>query len=386
MKSMTNLKKLRNGMCIMHKKLEIIIDARIVNKNLNGIARYTYEIVKYIANKNDIHIRLLVNDLKMADDIFGRFNNVDFIKMKSKFLSPFEQIELPLVVNRYKDVDIFHSPSFVASPFIKCKMIMTIHDLIHINFKEYSTMLRKIYYKFIVKRSALKCSKILTVSQFSKQEIIRWLKCDESKVEVTYCGVDESFKIIDDKDSLLRVKREYKLPDEFILYIGNQKPHKNVKTLIEAIKLIKTNITLVINGKPNEELINMISQYNLDDKVKFIGYVKDKDLPILYNIAKVFVFPSLYEGFGLPPLEAISCGCPVVTSNVTSIPEIIGDIADMINPNSALELSKAIDKNIKIDRQKYYKLVKGYSNKFKWIYTAQNTYEVYKKENKNFSN
>lgn len=362
----------------MYKKLEIMIDARIVNENLNGIARYTYEIIKNISRKNNIHIRLLVNDMKVANNVFGKFNNIEFIKMKSQFLSLFEQIELPYVVNKYKDVDVFHSPSFVASPFIKCNMIMTIHDLTHIKYKSYATMFRKLYYKFIVMPCARKSVKILTVSEFSKKEIVDWLNCDENKVIVTYNGIDNNFKIINDESELNNVKKKYKLPEEFILYIGNLKPHKNVETLIKAIAIMKKNIILILNGKVNEKFADLIKKLNIRDKIQFIGYIDDEDLPAIYNLASVFVFPSFYEGFGFPPLEALACGCKVITSNTTSLPEVVFDADSMVNPYSALNFADAIEKalnneNIQIDNNTKERL-----KKFSWIAASQSTYEVYK--------
>ncbi len=358
--------------------MNIIIDARMVNEHLSGIGRYTFEIIKNIYSMDDVKIKLLVNDTILAKNIFGEFSNINFLKIKSKWLSISEQFELPLILNKYKKDHIFHSPSYVSSPFIKCKTIMTIHDLNHLEFPQFYTWFHKYYYKFIVKPSALKSKTIITDSNFSKGEILNWLKCKENKIIVTYCGVDSNFKVIEDSDLLLYVKNKYKLPDEFILYIGNQKPHKNIKKLIEATSLLKSNVQLIINGKPNEVLTEQIEKSKVQNRVSFIGYVEDEDLPVLYNLAKVFVFPSLYEGFGLPPLEAMACGCPVVTSNTSSLPEVVSNIGDMVNPNNAFEIAKAIDENIKIDKENYKKSAVEHALKFKWSYTAEKTYKIYK--------
>lgn len=305
-------------------KRNVIIDARMVDEHLHGIARYTYEIIKEISFTDKVHMMLLINNLEVSKNIFGRFPNIEFIKMKSKFLSLTEQIELPYIINKYKGKAIFHSPSFVSSPFIKAKMIMTIHDLNHLRFPEYYTPFHKYYYKYVVKPSALKCEKILTVSEFSKNEIVNWLNCDRDKVVVTYNGVSDQFRVIDDKDLLLKVKKKYNLPDKFVLYIGNLKPHKNVETLVKSMSLIKNNdVKLVINGKVNQSLNNLINSYDLKDRVYFIGYVDDDDLPAIYNLADVFVFPSLYEGFGLPPLEAMACKKPVVAFKSGGISDVV---------------------------------------------------------------
>lgn len=361
----------------MCKKLNVIIDTRMVDKYFHGIARYTYEIIKYMSFQNKVYMGLLVNDLNISQKIFGKFNNIEFIRMKSRFLSLGEQVELPYIVNKYKNIAIFHSPSFVSSPFIRAKMIMTIHDLNHLRFPQYYTPFHKYYYKYIVKLSALKCEKILTVSEFSKNEIVSWLKCDRNKVVVTYNGVDNKFKVVEDKNVLLRVREKYKLPDKFVLYIGNLKPHKNVKTLIKTMSLVNGDIKLVINGKVNESLNEIINLYNLQGKINFIGYVDDEDLPALYNLAKVFVFPSLYEGFGLPPLEAMACGCPVIVSNTSSLPEVVGNVGEKFEPNDYIKLSELINKSLNegIDKKKLIERAKL----FNWERTCDETLSEYYK-------
>lgn len=314
--------------------MNIIIDARMINRNLHGIARYSFELIKGLAVKDDIKIKLLTNNEELTRDIFKGYKNIEYIKMKSKFLSPFEIIEFPIILNRYKKDHIFHSPSFSSSPFIRCKSFITIHDLNHLALPQYYSKFHKYYYKFAVKPFALRCEKIFTVSNFSKGEIIEWLKCSESKVIVTYNGIDEKFRRIENEEILKAVKKKYYLPDEFILYIGNLKPHKNVTTLVKAMGFIDKDIKLIINGKSNKEISNILDDMNLNNKVKFIGYVDEIDLPALYNLANLFVFPSLYEGFGLPPLEAMACGCKTIVSNAPCLLEVVSTGAYIVKNNT----------------------------------------------------
>lgn len=361
----------------MDYKLKVIIDARMLNEHFHGIGRYTYELVKYMASEGDVKLLLLVNNLKLSTKLFHGLNNIEFVKMKSKFLSIGEQIELPLVLNRYKDEYIFHSPSFVSSPLIKCKMVMTIHDLNHLKFPQYYTPFHKYYYKYIVKKSAQKCNSILTVSNFSKNEIVNWLGCEASKVIVTYNGVNSEFKKIIDKNKINRIKEKYKLPDEFILYIGNLKPHKNVERLIEAMSLVKESKKLVINGCLNKSIKDIINRLNLQHRVQFIGYVDEKDLPVLYNIAQIFVYPSLYEGFGLPPLEAMACGCIALVSNVTSLPEVVHNESFMFDPMDIGDISEKINAYIDIIDNEAKNKVIIESNKFNWASCFKRTKEIY---------
>jgi glycosyltransferase involved in cell wall biosynthesis len=359
--------------------MNVIIDARMVNEHLHGIGRYTYEIINNVSKEKDVHLKLLVNDLEMSKRIFNGIDNIEFIKMKSKFLSLTEQVELPLIVNKYKKDALFHSPSFVSSPFIKCKMIMTIHDLNHLKFPEYYSRFHKYYYKYIVKTSALKCEKILTVSNFSKSEIVEWLKCDKNKVVVTYNGVDDKFKIIDDKDELDRVKQKYDLPDKFVLYIGNLKPHKNVETLVKSMKDVDNDIKLIINGKPNESLTKIMNELDLSNRIQFIGYVEDDDLPIMYNLAKIFVFPSLYEGFGLPPLEAMKCGCPTIISDAECLRELVKEKDFVCERKNHKQLSEKINMvigNEKV-RKKFIENGVQCANIYRWSSCVNKTLEVY---------
>lgn len=364
----------------MEHFINVIIDIRIVDNNLNGIGRYTYELVNGLIKKNKIKLKLLTNDMELSKKIFGEHNNIEFIKIKSKFLSPYEIIELPLVLNKFKKDYMFHSPSFSCSPFIKNKSFITIHDLNHLALPQYYSKFHKYYYKYIVKPFSLRCKKIFTVSEFSKQEIIKWLKCKENKVVVTYNGIDDKFKPINNKDLLDSVRTKYKLPYKFIMYIGNLKPHKNVETLIKAFSKIYKEYKLVINGKPNDSILNAINCNKLHDRVIFIGYVDDEDLPVLYNLASVFVFPSAYEGFGLPPLEAMACGCNTIVARNSSLVEVTGGYASEFDTFDSDELAEKINSLLKDSKFNNKEDIYKHCKKFNWDAAVEETFNMYIKE------
>ena len=358
--------------------INVIIDARMIDEHLHGIARYAYELIKYGANSKKVKYYLLVNNEKKSKKIFNEIKGLEFIEMKSKFLSLSEQVELPKIVNNFQGDVIFHSPSFVASPLIKKPMIMTIHDLNHLRFPEFYTPFHKYYYKFIVKTSAKKSQKILTVSNFSKNELLEWLECHDEKIKVTYNGIDESFKKVTDIDELNKIRQKYNLPSKFVLYVGNQKPHKNVATLIKAFKEIKEDAYLVMNGKASEENQNIINELGLENRIKYIGFVDDKDLATLYSLAEVFVFPSLYEGFGLPPLEAMACGCPIIVSKSSSLPEVVGDYGVKFEATDYSELAANINKLLNNDKSISNDEVMKWIERYSWKRTGLDTIKIYR--------
>lgn len=359
--------------------MKLIIDGRIVTKNINGIGRYTYELVKRLSKDNDII--LLTNNIEMSKQIFNE-KNIKYLFVRSAFLSITEIIELPYIVNKYKKEYFYFTPSFSTSPFIKCKSFMTLHDLNHIDLPQYYSKINKYYYKFVVKPFAKKCDKIFTVSNFSNKRIVEWLQCDKEKVVTTYNGIDKNIKKVLDNVKLKGVREKYKLPNRYILYIGNLKPHKNVKTLVKAMSYVN-DVKLVINGKPNEELDKLINKNKLNDKIVFIGYVDDEDLSSLYTMAEIFIYPSIYEGFGLPVLEAMSCECPTITSNKTALVEVVEDAAITVDPYDYKNLSNQIN-NLLIDTKLRDKLIKkGIENsqRFSWDSMADKTYRIMNSNN-----
>ena len=346
--------------------IKIIFDGRMIDKQLHGIGRYAYEIIKGMLGKKNIILKVIVNDKDLAQDIFKN-ENIDFIEIKSKFLSFKEIFEIPKNINRY-DGYIYFSPSFSSSPFIKLKSYITIHDLNHIKLNKYYSKVHLLYYKFVVKPFAKKCEKIFTVSHFAKKEIVDWLECNSDKVVVTYNGIDSKFGIKKEIEKLNEIKVKYKLPENFILYVGNKKPHKNVETLLKAMKFLDN--VLVLSGSENESLCEIMRNNNLQNKVKFIGYIKDDDLPYIYNLAECFIFPSVYEGFGLPPLEAVCCGCSVVVSDISVFKEILKDNVYRFDKYNVDDLVMKIKLALK---NKKYVDIKELKRKFNWSNTVNET-------------
>jgi glycosyltransferase involved in cell wall biosynthesis len=244
----------------------------------------------------------------------------------------------------------------------------------------------RLAYNLTIKNVTKKAKKILTISKNTKQDLIKILNIDPEKIEVIYNGVSPIFRFMDDPAAPAKTLKKYKIKQQFLLYAGVWRSHKNLARLIEAFSTLKKekglNLQLVITGKPDPyypEVKNTVKKLNLQEDVIFTGLVEEEELLHLYNAAHIFVFPSLYEGFGLPPLEAMRCGTPVVASDISSIPEICGrENAVFFNPYNIKDIAEKIELVYK-DPDLQAKLVTEgiqYSSKFSWGRTAKKTFYI----------
>ena len=250
-----------------------------------------------------------------------------------------EQFRIPWALRRER-VTLFHAPHYVLPPLVPCRSVVTIHDCIHLLFPQYlPNRMALTYARLSLALATRKASRILTVSQASKQDILRFFDVDPDRIDVIPNGIDERFTHPPAADVLERVRERYQLHGPFVLYAGNVKPHKNLERVLEAFHLVRQrdlpDLKLVMIGDDISRyasLRRVVHRYQLHSHVRFLGYLPDDTLGAMYRLASVFVFPSLYEGFGLPPLEAMACGTPVVTSNLSSLPEVTGDAAILVDP------------------------------------------------------
>ncbi|MCX7641526.1 MAG: glycosyltransferase family 4 protein [Elusimicrobiales bacterium] len=347
------------------KKLTLVIDYRMHNSS--GIGTYIKNIVKFLRYEFD---------LKLISNREPEFKDVDFIRFNSKIYSITEQIEYFIKLKKI-NFDIFWSPHYnVPIVNIRSKIkVTTIHDICHLVFYSKKDILKKMYANFFIKK-ALESSDILfTVSHYSANEINKYFK-KKYNFLITYNAVDGNvFKKVDNATKKM-VSKKYMLPKDFILYVGNVKPHKNLVNLLQSLKYNDYN--LVIVGKKDgfiiedEVVFDVIEKEKLEDRVFFTGYVEYEELPVLYNLANLLVFPSLYEGFGLPPLEAQSCGCPVLCSDIDVLHEIYNDSVIYFNPYDAKDISNKIKLVYNNTEVKNDLICRGFENlkKYSWEKTA----------------
>lgn len=297
-----------------------------------------------------------------------------------------EQVFLPHQVKE-RQVDLLHSPGFIAPLGLKCRSVVTIFDMTFFLFPDRHTLSKRLYFGFFLPRSARKADMIIAISESSKNDIIRCLHLPEEKVRVIYPGADESFRPVQDEEGLEQVKSRYGIKKDFILTVGVLEPRKNLDRLIRAFDLLLSkdgfDLQMVIVGKKGwayQPILDLPDHLGLQDRVIFTGYVPEEDLPLLYNGACLFVYPSIYEGFGIPVLEAMACGTPVITSNVSSIPEVAGDAALLVDPYDIQAIAQAIEKLLGDEELKGKMKHAGLkqARQFSWEKMALLTLEVYK--------
>ena len=232
--------------------------------------------------------------------------------------------------------DIFFSPGYNTPLFCRSPFVFTIHDLSHIYCPEISSPILRLYYATVMKRACHRAARILTVSDFTRKQIIDWCGASPEKVVDVGCAVDAAYQPEGDS---------YELPFAYFLSVSNRKRHKNGFRILEAFAKagLDPQIHLVFTGEPAADLVRSIEAHQLLERVDFLGIVPEAKMPSLYRGAKALIFPSLYEGFGLPILEAMACGTPVITANTTAMPEVAGDAALLVDPTSVEHIASAME-------------------------------------------
>ncbi|AXI24805.1 glycosyl transferase family 1 [Methanofervidicoccus sp. A16] len=292
-----------------------------------------------------------------------------------------------------KDTDLVHvwsqEEAFIINKFkFNTKTIVTCLDIIPILYKKNNGLIYASFIKYSLK-GMKKSDRIITISKHVKNDLVRHFSISEEKINVIYLGVNEHYKPIPENE-IEKIKYKYNLKFPFILYVGSEQPRKNFPTLIKAFYKLKTkygfnNIKLVKAGNPQiskykrKHIMKLIDKLNLQKDIIFTGYVPEEDLPALYNAADLFVYPSIYEGFGLPPLEAMACGTPVITSNTSSLPEVVGDAGIMVDPYDVDGLSKAMYEVLTNDglREELRKKGLERAKLFSWKECAEEHLKVY---------
>lgn len=365
--------------------MRIGYDATSLCRQITGIEYYALNLIKallQIDSKNEYLLFCLGNlhpDLRTYSHRF----EVRICPVQNQLFC--EQFWLPYQAT-IGSLDLLHCPAFPPSPLYPGRLIMTFPDASMWLFPKSFSKRGLYYFKTLCPIGAQKSLKVLAYSQSVKDDILKVVDIPREKIYVTHLAASDVFKPIADKDSLKAIKDKYKLPERFILSVGTVQPRKNFVRLTQAYKLLKDrrNIQhkLVIAGRlrlGTEELKSTMDKLQLQDDLILTDHVPDEDLVSIYNLADLFVFVSLYEGFGIPPLEAMQCGLPVIASNTSSIPEIVGDAARLVDPYDIEQISTELENLIFDDDLKDKLREKGLKRAelFSWQRTAQETLNIY---------
>lgn len=376
-------------------RIKIAFDAHtLMESQKTGIGRVADNIVKNFISDKDFKCYLNVFTMgKKKDEIRRLFNYKNAKIQKFKFYPRGAYLRtwkyFPISYNclfKYQ-ADITQFWGADIPPGVKGKKVVMVHDM---TYKAYPETM-DLSVKRILERNMIdtckRADRIVTVSNFSKQEILKYIDVDPKKIAVMPCGVDHSkYHVIQDRKKIDNIKKKYKISGDYYIYVGTLEPRKNILFLIHGYMELKKRKKyipkLVLAGKKGwmyEEIFNVVKKYNLESEVIFTGYLDDHEVPILLNGAIAFIFPSLYEGFGIPPLEAMACGIPVIVANRASLPEVVEDAGILIEPDDTENLVNSMwELYSNINIRNYY-IDKGVlqAKKFTWEKSAQILKEVY---------
>jgi len=370
------------------KPKTIGIDARMYGYAQTGIGNYIRHLLQFIF-ENDQTNRYVIF---LSPDDFDNFQapneRIRKVRTSSRWYSWKEQLIFPLTLYRER-LDLMHFTHFNSPILYLKKSVITIHDITPYFFPGHKmkSPIRRLGFRLVFYSSVKKARKIIAVSHSTKNDIIRYFKIQSSKITVIYEGADKQFRILPEKE-IEDIRKKYGLAKPFLFYTGVWRNHKNLVGLIRAFKIVREkyrlDIDLVLGGKEDPyypEVRKTWEELKLQENVIPVGFIDQAELPAFYNAAQAFIIPSFYEGFGLIGLEAMSCGTPVISSDRTSLPEILGDAAVYFDPDKPEAMAEKIHL-VFTDKKLYNRLKeKGFEQikKYDWNRMGKETMEIYEK-------
>jgi glycosyltransferase involved in cell wall biosynthesis len=375
--------------------MRIGIDISRTVEEKSGVGWYTSHLVQGIARVDRIHQYYLY-------PCFWYCVPTGFRRAQHPKQSNFHLVDrwktLRTVRERWRDpdlggasilgsVDVVHCTAYTAPPVLGVGLVVTIHDMSFLTHPQFHEESNIAFCTRECHRAARRAAKLIVPSEATKRDVLRYLHADEDRVHVIYEAAGVDFGPVEDREAIRSVLVDHSIDRRYVLFVGTVEPRKNVRRLLEAFLHVvrscpdRGELLVIAGGKGwrNTEIYDFVRESGLTDRVRFLGYVTDSDLRALYSAATVFAYPSLYEGFGLPVIEAMACGCPVVTSRTASLPEVAGDAGLLVEPTDVADIARALG-TVMGDRELRQKLrAAGLERaaQFSWEKAARKTVRVY---------
>ncbi|MCC5929841.1 MAG: glycosyltransferase family 4 protein [Cyclobacteriaceae bacterium] len=364
---------------------------RIFKDKKHGMEVATIELIKALQQIDSENEYFVFTRNPLDKDIFPKkLANFHFVRIKALSFPTWEQFQLPRIVKKY-NLDLLHCTANTGPLALKLPLLLTLHDIIYLEvlrqrgsyYQIFGNWYRRWIVPFLVKRTA----RIITVSESEKARISGFFDIPGNKIDLVYNGVNEIFAREPSEKLLSDFKSLYRLPDFYMLFFGNTDPRKNTRGVLEAyyiyVKQTSNPVKLVITGLKKSEINNILSDFgdrDLLNNIIVLDYLPFKYLPLLYRFAQLFLYPSLREGFGMPVLEAMASGTPVLTSNTSSMPEVAGDAALMVDPSDPNDIAMGIQQILNQSDLRQELVRKGllrYKN-FTWQSSGLKLQKIYK--------
>ncbi|SRR5579884_368556 len=357
-----------------------------------GVGSYIKSLVRAFARRPAHHEYVLVGSAANQEAFPDLPENFRFLRFEKSFSGLSSHWRLQFLL-RPLGLDVFHIPHRSVPYFIPCPYVATVHDLDQILFREaYGSRLKSEIFFHVLRHGLRRADRIIAVSQATKRDLISLLAIPEERIHVIHNAIDDEFTKRDSDQERRRTLERYQVDYPFLLYVGNIQPQKNLPRLVEAFAVVQAeleqhlhyrNLRLIIIGNElgaHPDLRRSVIRSRVQHRVRFLGFVPIDTLRIFYSSAAAFVFPSLYEGFGLPPLEAMAQGTPVVTSNVSSLPEVVGDAALMVNPENVFDIARGIRQALLDDALRRQLSARGREQavRYSWDRAADRVLEIYR--------
>jgi glycosyltransferase involved in cell wall biosynthesis len=365
--------------------MRIAINTLPMKRKLHGVGNYIKNLVRCLSHLDSANEYLIIAS---RENLSHLGNLPESFQIQLAPSSPvqrifWEQTVLPAKLKRH-GIDLYHGPAFIVPLLKTCLQLVTIHDASFSLTPERHSFQRRAFYRVIVPTIMQSSDGIIAVSRSAKSDLLDVARVPAEKISVIPLGVDSHFQPVHEAHCLEYVRQKYSLPRDFILYVGMIEPRKNLETLVDAYlaNSLASRFDLVLAGALGwnySSLLQKIQASGVADRIRLPGYIPDSDLPALYTAAAAFAYPSFYEGFGLPVLEAMACGTPVVTSSISSLPEVAGTAALLTDPHDSGALASALETILTNPNLRCELSARGLqrARSFTWEETARKTLALY---------